>query len=62
MKHTYDLGRLLHEFVDEDVAFNFPEFWSLLRSIENICHRTRSQELLQICNQRDNPLRLFAYR
>lgn len=24
--YTYDLGRLLHEFVDEDVAFNFREF------------------------------------
>ncbi len=25
--YTYDLGRLLHEFVDEDVAFNFKEFF-----------------------------------
>lgn len=25
--YTYDLGRLLHEFVDEDVAFNFTEFF-----------------------------------
>ena len=25
--YTYDLGRLLHEFVDEDVAFNFREFF-----------------------------------
>lgn len=25
--YTYDLGRLLHEFMDEDVAFNFREFF-----------------------------------
>ena len=25
--YTYDLGRLLHEFVDEDMAFNFREFF-----------------------------------
>ena len=25
--YTYDLGRLLHEFVDEDVAFNFRKFF-----------------------------------
>lgn len=25
--YTYDLGRLLHEFIDEDVAFNFREFF-----------------------------------
>lgn len=25
--YAYDLGRLLHEFVDEDVAFNFREFF-----------------------------------
>ena len=25
--YTYDLGRLLKEFVDEDVAFNFREFF-----------------------------------
>lgn len=25
--YTYDLGRLLHEYVDEDVAFNFREFF-----------------------------------
>ena len=24
---TYDLGRLLHDFIDEDVAFNFREFF-----------------------------------
>lgn len=24
---TYDLGRLLHEYIDEDVAFNFREFF-----------------------------------
>ncbi|MDE5999040.1 MAG: Eco57I restriction-modification methylase domain-containing protein [Bacteroidaceae bacterium] len=27
--YTYDLGRLLHEFVDEDVAFNFREFFRI---------------------------------
>lgn len=27
--YTYDLGRLLKEFVDEDVAFNFREFFRL---------------------------------
>ena len=25
--YTYDLGRLLHDFVDEDIAFNFREFF-----------------------------------
>lgn len=25
--YTYDLGRLLHDFVDEDIAFNFKEFF-----------------------------------
>lgn len=27
---TYDLGRLLHEFIDEDVAFNFREFFRVV--------------------------------
>lgn len=30
--YTYDLGRLLHEFVDEDVAFNFREFFRVNES------------------------------
>ena len=30
--YTYDLGRLLHEFVDEDVAFNFREFFRINKS------------------------------
>lgn len=30
--YTYDLGRLLHEFVDEDVAFNFREFFRINES------------------------------
>ena len=25
--YTYDLGRLMHDFVDEDIAFNFREFF-----------------------------------
>ena len=35
--YTYDLGRLLHEFVDEDVAFNFREFFRVNES-GSFCH------------------------
>lgn len=35
--YTYDLGRLLHEFVDEDVAFNFREFFRV-NEAGGFCH------------------------
>lgn len=36
--YTYDLGRLLHDFADEDIAFNFKEFFRTNDSGEFLHH------------------------
>ncbi|MEE0912169.1 MAG: Eco57I restriction-modification methylase domain-containing protein [Paludibacteraceae bacterium] len=50
--YTYDLGRLLHEFIDEDVAFNFREFF---RTNENgkFIHEKDVQSFLNLISKED---------
>lgn len=50
--YTYDLGRLLHEFVDEDVAFNFKEFFRVNES-GSFCHEKDVQAFLNLLTKED---------
>lgn len=50
--YTYDLGRLLHEFVDEDVAFNFREFFRVNES-GGFCHEKDVLAFLNILTKED---------
>lgn len=45
--YTYDLGRLLHEFVDEDVAFNFREFFRI-NEAGGFCHEKDVRAFLNL--------------
>lgn len=49
---TYDLGRLLHEFVDEDVAFNFREFLRVNES-GSFCHEKDVRAFLNLLTKED---------
>ena len=49
---TYDLGRLLHEFVDEDVAFNFREFFRVNES-GCFCHEKDVRAFLNLLTKED---------
>ena len=50
--YTYDLGRLLHEFVDEDVAFNFREFFRVNES-GGFCHEKDVLAFLNLLTKED---------
>lgn len=50
--YTYDLGRLLHEFVDEDVAFNFREFFRV-NEAGGFCHEKDVQAFLNLLTKED---------
>lgn len=50
--YTYDLGRLLHEFVDEDVAFNFKEFFRVNES-GSFCHEKDVRAFLNLLAKKD---------
>lgn len=50
--YTYDLGRLLHEFVDEDVAFNFREFFRVDES-GSFCHEKDVRAFLNLLTKED---------
>lgn len=50
--YTYDLGRLLHEFVDEDVAFNFREFFRVNES-GNFIHEKDVKAFLNLITKED---------
>ena len=50
--YTYDLGRLLHEFVDEDVAFNFREFFRVNES-GSFCHEKDVRAFLNLLTKDD---------
>ena len=50
--YTYDLGRLLHEFVDEDVAFNFREFFRVNES-GSFCHEKDVRAFLNLLTKKD---------
>lgn len=49
---TYDLGRLLHDFVDEDVAFNFREFFRVNES-GSFCHEKDVRAFLNLLTKED---------
>lgn len=49
---TYDLGRLLHEFVDEDVAFNFREFFRV-NEFGSFCHEKDVRAFLNLLTKED---------
>ena len=51
--YTYDLGRLLHEFVDEDVAFNFREFFRV-NEAGNFIHEKDVKAFLNLISKEDN--------
>ena len=50
--YTYDLGRLLHEFVDEDVAFNFREFFRV-NDNETFVHEKDVKAFLNLLTEED---------
>ena len=50
--YTYDLGRLLHEFVDEDVAFNFREFFRV-NEAGGFCHEKDVRAFLNLLTKKD---------
>lgn len=50
--YTYDLGRLLHEFLDEDVAFNFKEFFRVNES-GSFCHEKDVRAFLNLLTKED---------
>lgn len=50
--YTYDLGRLLHEFVDEDVAFNFREFFRV-NEAGNFIHEKDVKAFLSLISKED---------
>ncbi len=45
--YTYDLGRLMNEYADEDIAFNFREFFRVNDSGEFV-HRSHVQNFLDL--------------
>jgi len=50
--YTYDLGRLLHEFVDEDVAFNFRELFRV-NEAGGFCHEKDVRAFLNLLTKED---------
>ena len=50
--YTYDLGRLLHEFMDEDVAFNFREFFRV-NEAGNFIHEKDVKAFLNLISKED---------
>ena len=50
--YTYNLGRLLNEFVDEDVAFNFKEFFRVNES-GSFCHENDVCAFLNLLTKED---------
>lgn len=50
--YTYDLGRLMNEFADEDIAFNFREFFRVNDSGEFV-HRSHVQNFLDLLTKTD---------
>lgn len=50
--YTYDLGRLINEYVDKDIAFNFREFFRVNDSGEFV-HRSHVQNFLDLLTKID---------
>lgn len=51
--YTYDLGRLLSEFVDEDIAFNFKEFFRT-NDEEEFIHHAHVENFLNLLTKTDD--------
>ena len=49
--YTYDLGRLLHDYIDEDVAFNFREFFRVNDSGEFVHNKDVAAFLDLLCKK-----------
>lgn len=58
--YTYDLGRLLKEYIDEDVAFNFREFFRVNASGEFVHHKDVAAFLDLLCRKDTNSAYPFA--
>lgn len=50
--YTYDLGRLMNEYADEDIAFNFREFFRV-NDIGEFVHRSHVQNFLDLLTKTD---------
>ncbi len=50
--YTYDLGRLLNEYVDEDIAFNFREFFRTNNNGEFV-HKDHIEKFLNLLTKTD---------
>ena len=50
--YTYDLGRLMDEYADEDIAFNFREFFRTKENGEFV-HKTHIEEFLNLLTKTD---------
>ncbi len=50
--YTYDLGRLMNEYADEDIAFNFREFFRVNDNGEFV-HRSHVQNFLDLLTNTD---------
>ncbi len=58
--YTYDLGRLLKEYIDEDVAFNFREFFRVNDSGEFVHHKDVAAFLDLLCRKDTDSAYPFA--
>ena len=58
--YTYDLGRLLHDYIDEDVAFNFREFFRVSDSGEFIHKHDVAAFLDLLCKKDEQSAYPFA--
>ena len=50
--YTYDLGRLMNEYIDEDIAFNFKEFFRVNDSGEFV-HKKHVENFLNLLTKTD---------
>ena len=50
--YTYDLGRLIHDFADEDIAFNFREFFRT-NSDGDFIHKKDVRAFLDLISRKD---------
>ncbi len=51
--YTYDLGRLMRDFADEDVAFNFREFFRTSEQNETFIHESDVRSFLNLLSKED---------
>lgn len=58
--YTYDIGRLLHDYIDEDVAFNFREFFRVNDSGEFVHKKDVATFLDLLCKKDDSSAYPFS--